>query len=138
MNNQNESDLRQAPFTDLRAAIRFYLSNNPARQKFVNILEPDRIAAKNADEKAAAADIWAAIVRSLRNVEIACGGLPYYVFTACEIGFPEEGRQHPADVAKQVHLSERKIRRMINTCRAELEDELIARGLIPPADNRFD
>ena len=138
MNSQNESDLRQAPFTDLRAAIRFYLNNNPARQKFVNILEPDRIAAENSEDKAASADLWAAVVRALLNVENCCGTWDFYVFTACEIGFPEAQRQHPADVAKQMHMSERKIRRMIRSCRAELEDELAARGLIPLPDNRFD
>jgi phage terminase small subunit len=124
---QNEKGV----FQTLGAALAYYRDRNPARQKSVNLLEPERIAAKNPELAAMALEIWAQLALALRNAAAYAGKDAFNVYYFCDIGSPTYGRCHPADVARAKGISERKVRRQIDNTRQEVIRELVARGLLP-------
>ena len=124
---------RRHPFGSYRAALRYYKERNPARQKYVNVLEPEHHAGSSKEQIQAAVELWVEVVKAMENARHCCGNFEYWVFIACEIS-----EIHPQDIAQRLSLSRRKIRRMLTRVQDAFEAELIARGLIPRQDTRFD
>jgi hypothetical protein len=131
-NSQNESCV----FSSLWQALHYYRLNNPARQKSVNLLEPDKRQAKT-DNREHAEIKYSAVVRALIRTREAIGRDKYLIFQLCDIGLQRHGfsRCHPEDVASYFGRSERVIRRALYQARKTATEQLIRLGCLLPSED---
>lgn len=120
------------PFELLGQALSYFNNNNPARQKFTNMFEPDFVGIPSS-EQSSSHDLWAAICLAIHET------LRLYPYEAREIF----KRRHLGDrtvqsskeeIAKDLGLPLRAVRKWLEQIEDDLEAELVYRELLPPKD----
>lgn len=120
------------PFQSLRAVINFYLTRNPARQKYPNIYEPEKkgsnLYAKDFTLKSPH-DIWANITLGLRKIldrvdheKKTCFSFWYF--------YPDRRENSIESIAETMRISPWKCRKNIRTVEEMLTKEFIDRELL--------
>lgn len=126
-------DVVMYQFSDYREALRFYLLQNPARQKTVDLLEGE-VSSRQRYEPLDPNNpdcIFAKTVLSIVIAKNNCTREQWSAFFHCEIGTEEDGRMHPQDFADHCGYSKRQVYRWIAHFRKTLIKELARRDLIP-------
>lgn len=61
--------MERYPFESIYQALKFFLSHNPARQKFVNVLEPETLAGKSTSDKNQNECIYICVLFALERIK---------------------------------------------------------------------
>jgi hypothetical protein len=123
----------QAPFETVDQAIGFYLHNNPARQRFFNITEPDIGRSNVADDFTGHSprDLWALILQSIRRTLTFHTPQEGQVFTRFYLDIDEEHFVPMAQICAEAGVSKSKGYRMLADVLESLGREMRKRRLIP-------
>lgn len=121
------------PFPNLRSVINFYLLKNPARQKFVNVLEPERYPVPHSEDFTGDSprDQWSSIANAIHNIIDAVDSEKRTCFTVRYL-FPSDFDSSIETIAKGLKISTYKVRKNISYVENKLSDELVRRELISP------
>lgn len=150
---------RQFPFPSLRRAVEYIEFGNPARQRSLNLFEPER-GGKPSHEQFTGyhpADLYASVVAGFERVladtrdsYAKAAAVMYWKGTWTTVEEHREGRTYtkekvvihafyPKKIAIELGISKNKVYRMLDEFRDRLESEYIARGLIKPRElERYD
>lgn len=119
-------------FTHLHQAVNFYNNKNPARAKYVNLLEPESRGASNDYlGEYHPNDVWCSVCGAINYVLTRNQGPRAGAYQAAYIG-NRDYQKHPADIAGAYGVSIRTIYRWLERINDELESELIKRELLEP------
>lgn len=120
------------PFNSVGAALSFLNTNNPARQRFPNLLEPEFGNCYHDDFSGhSPRDLWASVAAAVHGV---LKDLPWEsrrVWVLRNRG-DSSGQLSIDEIAKDVGRPIRAIYRILREVRDELESELFRRGLLNP------
>lgn len=121
------------PFKSVYTAISYYLNYNPARQKFINIHEPEGKSSVKAEDFTGYSqkDIHASITLALNETLKQASKEEYWVFTYRYLT-PSELDSSFQTIAKLQGLHERKCRRICQKMEDILLKKLCKRDLIDP------
>lgn len=135
-------------FSDVYKLLAYYRYNNPARQKYLNILEPDIIRTQetivlevsNLDEFICYLDgpgmLWN---KCAMTVNRALKGVPSNeakAFIDCKL-LPDSHRYLPKEWAQKERVSSRTVYRWINKVTDEVKRIALASELIPPEEKHI-
>lgn len=123
-------------FQSVNAAIAYFKMSNPARQKSFDPLDPEP---KSHDKKPdfsgeSPADIWASVCKAVDKVYKAGTQLEQQVFWLYFLDPRWSRRLGAKDVAKVLRISPRRVYKILDDTREDLEKELRYRELMPPDD----
>lgn len=126
--------VRLYPFPTLIAAIAYYRFSNPARQKFVNILDQEpRSHDKKPDFSGESpADIWSSVCRAIEKVHAATRPIEWEAFRLYYLDEDLAWKLGAEDIAKHLSISPKRVYRFLADTKEELEKELIRRELLKP------
>lgn len=128
------------PFFSVGQAITYFRFNNPARQRYVNLTEPDRLSSKGYEQFSGdhPADIWASVRYAISNViNQDPEPLAISIFALKFLG--ERDQQfYKSDIAKHLNLREKYVARVIGRLWDALDDELVRRELKEPESQGTD
>jgi len=119
-------------FASLGSVLAWFLNNNPARQKNLNIFEPDRGGIVLPEDfcvghpQRCFCEILNSIHGSLSN---NCRDARL-LFNFCELGRPFGARLHPKDAAELLHISERQAYRLLKRIKDDLREDLQRRNIL--------
>lgn len=116
-------------FNDVHQALAYYRFKNPARAKFVNVLEDDRGSPNVAEQFSGEhpADIWASIVGAVVKVLKTERPLDRALFEAVEMA---DERLHVDEAAEELMIGKRYARKAIYRIKDEIERELMRREIV--------
>jgi len=121
-------------FKTYRAAISYYLNHSPARQRSINLLERTSSALPQAEDFEgyfggidSPRDLYAKIVHSLKRTLSEFDTDHRKAF-----GLYHFSRWHVDEIAEVLETSPKKVYRMLNRMRDELERDLVAHQLLVP------
>lgn len=121
-------------FSSVGQAISYYRFQNPARQKFVNITEPE-VHVRDVSEQFSGnhpSDIWASIQYAIRQVvNDDPEPLALSIFALKFLGERDQ-QYYKTDIAKMLGLNERYVSKVIGRLWDALDDELVRRELKEP------
>lgn len=127
------SKLEAYQFDSVNQAIRWYQTHNPARQKFLNILEPERGNKPQADDFCTENPVflWINVVGAIEAILCELDRDRRQAFLLCEIGQNGE-RVHPVEAAKLFRVHPRTVYRWLQEIREKLEREMQQREILEP------
>lgn len=115
-------------------AISYYRFQNPARQKFVNITEPERYARDVSEQFSGKhpADVWASVQYAIKDVVSRDPEpLAMSIFALKFLGERDQ-QYYKTDIAKILKINERHVAKVIGRLWDALDDELVRRELKDP------
>lgn len=124
------------PFKSVGFALAFYISKNPARAKYFNLLEPERGSRPSAQDFTyeSPLDLWVEVGKTVHKI---MRGLPWEarkIFWLRNAG--DRTKQWPKeDIARELGLPAYAVGKWLKTINEELESDLIRKGLIAPKDD---
>lgn len=127
-------------FSSVGQAISYYRFQNPARQKFINLTEPDHHQRNVAEQFSGdhPADIWASVRYAVRDVvEADPEPLAMSIFALKFLGERDQ-QYYKTDIAKLLNLNERYVAKVIGRLWDALDDELVRRELKEPDSEGID
>lgn len=116
----NHNSNKSFAFTDLYQALNYFRYKNPARAKYVNILELETGANSYGDDFTGdhPNDIWASVAIAIKNILKQYNPEYQKAFILCDLN---SERINPEEAAQDLGYSVR----MINIMRAKIKDDLI-------------
>lgn len=116
--------VRSVPFSSVYHALSYYLHTNPARQRYVDVLNTDRPEPKHGEDPE---DVWAVLCLAVQATK---ENLPYKEQIAFDLYYLNKARADLSkqEIAEKVGISKRAFVRMVE----ELEIQLVKRELIEP------
>lgn len=121
-------------FRTYRAAITFYLHNSPVRQKSVDVLERTSSSLHPSEDFAgyfggadSPRDLYAKVLHSIKR-----SLRPFDLEHRKAFGLYHFSRWHVEEIAEHLETTPRKVYRMLDKMRDELERDLIAHHLLSP------
>lgn len=118
-------------FASVLAALSYYKLKNPARQRFINLLEPERGSPQLAEDFTTENPVfvWVNVTGAINAILSELDRDRRRAFILCELG-DGETRLHPIEVARALRVHERTVFRWLSDIRERLERELKQRDLI--------
>lgn len=132
----HNSTKQSCKFKSVRQAIFWFINHNPAREKHVNLLEPERGATRIALHFSGEHhdDLYVAVLGAMRKTLADYNWIERCAFNLCELGRPElitgGMRIHPDYAAKALGTKRRYVYTALTRISEQLEKELQKRGLI--------
>lgn len=125
------------PFFSVGHCLAFYNTHNPARLKAINLLEPDGHSTTIYEDFSGQteADLFAQIVFGVREVLNTCTSIERRAFALRHFG-DRETQLAVKDIAKALHMTEKRLYQLLARIRDDLENEFSLRGLIEPPDDK--
>ena len=126
-------EVSKPPFQSVYKAISFYLHNNPARQKFFNVCEPERAAHSNvADDFSGESprDLWVAVLQSIRRTLTFHTSTERAVFARFYCDISNASFKSMDEICKDLCISRSSGYRALNDVLENLERELTRRRLL--------
>lgn len=127
------------PFETVIQAIRFYTLKKPTRQRFINILEPDRFPTPQAEDFTGESprDIWASIATAIAIILRAAHERAYWCFVFWHLAEREVRTKGGLDfskeaIAKQLGIKKYQVSKYIREVEKDLARELVRRELLNP------
>lgn len=121
-----------APFPHLNAALKFYLTKNPARQKFMNLLEQTNSNSYHSDfEPYHPHRLWARVAKYLDCVLKVQDDVRRDAFERCVLDDAQALLSYE-EAGIEFGKSPKTIARWIREIREELEDCFVRAGLVEP------
>jgi hypothetical protein len=119
-------------FKSVGQALHFLATNNPARQRFPNLLEPEFGNCYDDDFSGRSPrDIWASVAAAVYSVLKDQGWESRRVWVLRNRG-DSENQLSVEEIALEMGRSKHQIYRILKEVREELESELFRRGLLDP------
>lgn len=119
------------PFTSLGQALAFYNECNPARQRSINLLEPEkRGASVHSDWDPQ--DAWATIALGIAYVLNRTNGTKRWIWAMNNLG-DRTRHKAPEEIAQQLGLKTETICRYLGEINKQLRKEFASRGLLADA-----
>lgn len=132
-NQHTGESVKKYPFRSYAQAVAFINYNNPARQKFVNLLEIERGTKPSHEDFSGLTprDLWASVVAGVKKV------LKDYDYhhrlVWCLRNRGDTQKQLAAEeIAEVLNMQTRTIYRMLRRIREDIERELVRRHLLDP------
>lgn len=119
-------------FRTVNQLLNWYIRNNPARQKFINLLERD---SKTTNENSSID--WALICSVIYGTLSYCTYNERRAFLLRYTADPKASNLALDDIAGELNISTRQARRYINSVIDELESVFKQMGIIPPDTNEL-
>lgn len=119
-------------FRTINQLLHWYTHNNPARQKFINLLERD---SKSTNENSSID--WALICSVIYGTLSYCTYNERRAFLMRYSSDPRAANLALDDIASEINISTRQVRRYINSVTDELESVFKQMGLIAPDTNEI-
>lgn len=123
-------DLVHKPFPSVFRAIAYFVYNNPARQKQLNIFETERTQKRTGEEFSGdnSRDIWASVCCAIRDT---LAEHPPHFRHCFEMYYLDAERRFSKEViADELNLPRDIVRKKINQILEDLETEMFHRRLI--------
>lgn len=119
-------------FSSVYEALAFFVYNNPARQRFTNLLEADSNTYIPAEEFSGdhPCDIWASIAHGIK----ATLGRDTYRRTIFKMYFLSDGYYSKELICMELGISLRKLNEILKSIGQALEQEFARRELLPSTD----
>lgn len=120
------------PFNSVGQALAFLNLNNPARQRFPNLLEPEFGNCYHDDFSGQSPrDLWASVAAGVFTVLKDQPYLSRLIWVKRNRG-DSSGQLAVEDIATEVGVTKNQVYRILKEVREELESELFRRGLLNP------
>lgn len=120
-------------FETLGAALAFFNNHNPARQKSVNVYEPERGGSNHYLDDftgGSEADLWAAVLKCLQRAFFGVQRQAVEAWTLRNVG-DRAHQLHPDEIADIMRYSPRVVHRWLNDLDERAIIELVRRELLP-------
>lgn len=122
------------PFRTVHQAITYFINNNPARQRYINLLEPERDSAESVAHRmgGAPADIYAAMCLAINSALKNAHKDKYWAYiyrwmTPRELDCSWEG------IATHMRLDKRTVKKYVHQMEDDIFREMAKRELIDPS-----
>lgn len=126
--------MQQPRFKSLGFALAYFISHNPARAKYRNILEPEGGSSSTSAEDGSgdsSLDLWADICKSIHKI-MKCEGMEARRIFWLRNAGDRTWQSAPADIAHMMRLDKRYVSRTLRRISEAIEDDLIRKGLVEP------
>ena len=124
--------MERYPFESIYQALKFYLSHNPARQKFVNILEPETLEGKSNTDKNKDEWLYLGILFAIERIRRYVPEHQYDAFADFHLRNLSKD-----DIAIDVGRSKRTISRWIYKSETDFARELTDMRMLDPEYLKF-
>jgi DNA-binding transcriptional ArsR family regulator len=128
--------MHQPKFKSLGFALAFYISHNPARAKYKNLLEPEGGTKPYSQDFSGDSplDLWAEICRSIHKILKAETFQARKIFWLRNAG-DRSGHLSIEDIAKEMGMPPRFVARHLRDINDTIEDDLIRKGIVEPRED---
>lgn len=119
-------------FNSLNSVLTWFINNNPARPKYLNLLEPELGRTFLPDDFAVEHPqrLFSEILNAIHGALVNNPRDARLLFNFCELGRPFGARVHPKDAAKLIHISERAAYRLLKRVKDDLSEDLKRRRIL--------